>query len=60
MSKDEIMEDLNEPVPEDPFFELIISMLRETYKENKNKKVKDPLIAALYETLAVVKRSDID
>lgn len=60
MSKDEIMEDLNEPVPEDPFFELIISMLRETYKENKNKKVKDPLVAALYETLAIVRRSDID
>jgi len=57
MSKDEVMEDLQEPVQEDPALEAAITAIRKTYAAY-NGKIEKPLSAALYKTWKVVNRNE--
>lgn len=54
MSKEEIMDDLHEPQPEDTVFEATINALREQYGNAKRKNIERPLIFALCRVLEVV------
>lgn len=58
MSKDEVMEDLQEPVQEDPKLEAAITAVRKTYAAYKGREIEKPLSAALYKTWKVVNREE--
>ena len=57
MSKDE-MEDLQEPVQEDPALEAAITAIRKTYAAYKERGIKKPLSAAVYKVWKVVDRNE--
>ena len=50
MSKDEVMEDLQEPREEDPKLEEAVARLRERYSTYKDAGIEAPLTSALFST----------
>jgi len=50
MSKDEVMEDLQEPRAEDPKLEEAVARLRERYSTYKDAGIEMPLESALFST----------
>ena len=58
MSKDEVMEDLQEPVQEDPALEAAIMAIRKTYAAYKERDIQKPLAAAIYKVWKVVDRNE--
>lgn len=50
MSKDEVMDDLQEPQPEDHELERALDQIRKEYKRNREREITKPLSAAVYKT----------
>ena len=58
MSKDEVMEDLQEPVQEDPKLEAAITAIRKIYAAYKGREIEKPLSAALYKVWEVADKNE--
>ena len=58
MSKDEVMDDLQEPQPEDHELERALDQIRKEYKRNRERSINKPLSAAVYKTWKVVDRNE--
>ena len=58
MSKDEVMEDLQEPVQEDPKLEAAITALRKTYAAYKERDIQKPLAEAIYKVWEVADKNE--
>ena len=59
MSKDEVMEDLQEPRAEDPKLEEAVARLRDLYSRYKSAGIEMPLESALFSTWQEVYESEM-
>ena len=58
MSKDEVMDDLQEVQPEDPALEAAIMAIRKIYAAYKQIDIQKPLSAAIYKTWKLVNKNE--